>query len=243
MAYASMVRRNLLFMHPAHATVGLSGGGTALGPYCRIERPAVSLPDALPHVPLRVAVTSRRLDADVSAAIALFEQLLATHCDIQLRRVELDAADAKSESADIDCVVLFHQGLHIARRRADLNLSSGADILVCPPSQGFSGRQECLPRPGQKELSRIEIAPAARRHPIIEGVTPFVSRAVLQSVCISPNATPLLIRRTAGEVQPVAWIERRRSGPVFHTKLGSSDDFRQPDFVRFVRNALVWIGR
>ena len=195
---------------------------------------------------MRVALVACRLDADACAALALFEQAIARRCDVQCRRVELDAADAGSESlADVDCVVLFGRGLHVARRWADLDLASlgGADIPVCPVGQSFSGRQECLPHLGEKGLLKVEIAPAARSHPILEGVEPFVSRDVLQPVCISQDATLLLTGRTAGEVQPAAWIEHGCRDRVFHTTLGSSEDFRQPDFVRLVLNALAWIGR
>ena len=71
---------------------------------------------------MRVALAACRLDADACAALALFEQAIAGRRDMQCRRVEFDAADAGSESlADVDCVVLFRQGLHIARRWADLD--------------------------------------------------------------------------------------------------------------------------
>ena len=276
MAHSSALRRNL-FMHPAHRTVGVSGGGIAP---VRTAPPSVfrpSRPSTLAVTPMRLALVACRLDADASAALTLLEQAVTVHgarcsrhtpcavrsdfdadslsggrhmecaCHInECGRVEFGTADAGSERlADVDCVVLFLRGLHMARRWADLD---AAALVRLPTNQCQRETPDhCNGREfgNDRELlkARIEIAPAARRHPILDRVEPFVSRDVFQPVCISPDATLLLTGRTAGEVQPAAWIEHGRGDEVFHTTLGRSDDFRQPDFVRLVRNALAWIGR
>jgi type 1 glutamine amidotransferase len=53
----------------------------------------------------------------------------------------------------------------------------------------------------------------------------------------------LLVGKSDGNEWPVAWVWGGRRGRVFFTSLGSADDFRKPDFVRLVVNAIEWIGR
>ena len=86
MAHSSAVRRKL-FMHPAHRTVGVSGGCVALGPYCRTESFSA---EALAITPMRVALVACRLDADARAALALLEQAIARRGDMQCRRVDFE---------------------------------------------------------------------------------------------------------------------------------------------------------
>lgn len=134
MAHSSALQRKL-FMHPAHQTVGMSGGVVAPGPYCRSDGFSA---EALAVTPLRVALVAFRLDADARAALALLEQAIARGRDIQCRRVEFDAADAGSESLpDADCAVLFRRGLHIARRWADLDAAARESVPArnAPPLQ------------------------------------------------------------------------------------------------------------
>jgi hypothetical protein len=239
MSHILAVRRKL-FMHSAHRTVGVSGGGAALGPYCRTEGFST---DVLAIAPLRVALVACTLDADACAALALFERAIARHGDIQCGRVEFESADARSEDlANVDCAVLFRRGLHIARRWTDFGTVEPVENQCRRETPhycngcGFGDEGELLE-------AKIEIAPAARRHPILDGVEPFVSYEALHGVCICPDATLLLTSRAGGEVHPAAWIEPGRRDRVFHTTLGCAEDFGRPDFIRLMLNALTWIGR
>jgi len=89
---------------------------------------------------MRVALVASRLDADARAALQLFEQAIAGRCEMECRCVEFDAAEDLSERlADVDCVVLFRQGLHVARHWADID--QGGDDRVfharLGPSENF----------------------------------------------------------------------------------------------------------
>ena len=106
MAHSSALQRKL-FMHPAHQTVGMSGGVSrrSLLPQRRF------FDRGFGRHALAGGLGRLRLDADARAALALLEQAIARGRDIQCRRVEFDAADAGSESLpDADCAVLFRRG-------------------------------------------------------------------------------------------------------------------------------------
>jgi hypothetical protein len=213
-------------VHPAHRTIGVPGDGIALGPYCRIDSFATDRPDV---VATHVALAAYQPDADARAAMASFQQAVAGRCDIQCRRVELDTVDADLESlADADCVVVFGQWLQVARHWSDL---------------GAAARAASGPERSRHRQVQVEIEAAARWHPVLEGVEPFVSCLdAAEGVGVAADAMFLLNGRIAGEVQPLAWV-RRRDGRQFHTRLGSAEDFHQPSFVRLLLNAIAWVGQ
>jgi hypothetical protein len=178
--------------------------------------------------PLRVVLAAYSLDGEVGRAVALFEQVLQGHCDAQCRLMDLAIDDIASErSTDVDCIVLFNRGLHIARRWTDF----GSGWLQ--NSEIFDGG----------EPVEVEIAPAARWHRLVDGVEPFATRCpAVPDALIPQNACPLLIDKTSGVVRPMAWVRPDgRYGGVVSTSLGRFMDLRQPGFVRFLLNALTWI--
>jgi type 1 glutamine amidotransferase len=44
----------------------------------------------------------------------------------------------------------------------------------------------------------------------------------------------------AKEPEPVAWTNRYRKSRVFYTSLGNLDDFKNPQFLRLLINAVFW---
>jgi hypothetical protein len=122
MAHPLSTQRKLV-MHSAHRTLGVSGG-LAPGPYCHIESLATAVAAAAPTC---VALAAHRMDADAWAAMTLFQQAAGRQSNFKCRCVDLDAADAHLESlADADCVVVFGQGLRIARNGSDLGEANSA---------------------------------------------------------------------------------------------------------------------
>jgi hypothetical protein len=184
---------------------------------------------------MRVLLVDRGLNADSRASLALLEQHLLGRRDVQCDRVDFDATDARrNDQADADCLVMLGVGLHIA--------SDWSNLDVNPI--GHSG-------PGTIDEQRIEVEPAAaaRGHPVLDDVRPFVARgSVSESVGVPAGATCLLVGRTTDTVQPaacrpVAWAWYGHRGRVFCTSLGCAEDFRQPCFTRLLLNAINWIGR
>jgi hypothetical protein len=214
--------RRTLFMHPAHRTVGVAGGGISHRPYCRGEKYPT---DCEAVTPRRLALAAHRQDTDACAALRLFESAISGRLDVRCQRVDLDALDQdRSGLADADCVVVFGQGVCMARRWADIP-------------------RECVPHQVEKCSLTVKIAAAAAWHPVLDGVEPFTAlQDGYPPAQVPLDATVLLIGETLSGSGPVAWIGHRQ-GRVFCTTLGSADDFRQPDFVRLTINAADWIAR
>ena len=226
----SNIRRRL-FMHQAHRTVGVSGGGVAIGPYCRMERPSIANSTA---ATTHVVLAACPRDADTRAALASFRRTIGRRPDIECSYVDLDALRAGwTDLSDADCLIVLDCGLYVAQHRSDLDAAAIAPL----PHLGRGASGDLGPM-------TVEVATAARRHPALEGVEPFTSHPIApRPDHIPPDATVLLTHNTPTEVFPIAWVTRGGHGPVFSTSLGSAEDFHQPAFVRLVLNVLTWIGR
>jgi hypothetical protein len=221
-------KRRRLFMHPAHRSVGVSGDGLAPGPYCRMEGFAAPTDSR----PLRIALLARRWNADTEAAATLFEKAVAARCDVECGRVDIASLDTDRDLLpEIDCLVAFGQTLCITQHWRDVDATARAADGPPTCSEG---------RPME-----VEMAPAAEWHPVLEGVWPFPSRhgQPEPQPGLPEDAFLLLAGRADGQTWPVAWVRHTAEGPVFCTSLGSSDDFRQPDFVRLLLNALRWVSQ
>jgi hypothetical protein len=230
MTFSAIYRRKL-YMHSAHRTIGVSGGGVALRPYC--QGGDFSTPeDRLLAEPLLAVLSADRREMDSRASLTSFEQVFLGHNEIQCRRLEPDAIALEPGEADeADCVVMFRRGISIAHRWSDLD-------VACPSSedcgeQDFSGL--CL---------RIEVAAEARCHPLLKGIEPFQSHLSIHPGELVPDdARVLLVGRTAHAVHPMAWLEPNGHEDVFRTILGSPGDFECPDFVRLILASLRWVGQ
>ena len=108
MADFSQARR-ILYMHPAHRTVGVSGVASSFRPCRPVERPSSDEPAA---ALMRVSLVSRMTD---NRSVAAFERILAENGDVQCNRVDLASAERKA-LADADCAVVFGRGLQIVGR-------------------------------------------------------------------------------------------------------------------------------
>jgi type 1 glutamine amidotransferase len=85
-------------------------------------------------------------------------------------------------------------------------------------------------------------------HPILKGIEPsaLVGHGTLYKVNpLKTSTTALLIGSIAGNpAEPVAWTNLTSSGGrVVYTSLGHPDDFTQPTFERFLRNAIAWTAK
>lgn len=93
-------------------------------------------------------------------------------------------------------------------------------------------------------LTRSITAPGMENHPVLSGVGVLDSTASLyRTHPIAKDATMLLGGVAPEGAQPLAWVREHEGGKVFYTSLGSVDDFRNPNFQRFIANALFWCAR
>jgi len=221
MADFSQARR-ILHMHPAHCTVGVSGVASSFRPCRPVERPSSDEPAA---ALMRVSLVSRMTDNRRVAAMAAFERILAENGDVQCDRVDLASAEREG-LANADCAVVFGRGLQIVGRWSAFD----ADAIEDGGFEEDDGFE-----------TEVEIAAAARWHPVVDGVGPFIARNGFSHFPhLHRNVTHLLVRKWAGRVFPVAWA-CQGDGRAFCTLLGHPEDFRRREFVWLLLNALEWV--
>ena len=86
--------------------------------------------------------------------------------------------------------------------------------------------------------------PAAKGHPILDGVKLPVSGSWLyKNPEIAKDCVVLLIGTAGERTEPVAWTRVYKDGRVFYTSLGSQVDFRDENFLRMLANALFWTAQ
>jgi hypothetical protein len=212
-------------MHPPHRSVGVGGRGSSImGLYAW---PDETINDQLLAAPTQVVLVAEQPDADTQAAMALFEQAIADRSAMHCERVEIARLDAGLNAAGADSVVVFGRELQV--------LSAGTELAAVAPATAGSPA-------GCDRRVRVELAPAARWHPVLEGFEPFLSRLAAADVSPLPDdATVLLGGRSITAVEPVAWL-RHGHGRAFYTRLRSVADFQQPAFLRLLLHAVAWVG-
>lgn len=212
-------------MHPAHRSVGVSGVAPAFRPRRTVEFPFA---DESSDAAVRVLLVSCSSDRRVATAMTAFERILAGRRGFQCHRT--DSATVEMEGlADADCIISFGWGLQISSRWS----ADDAGIAL----------EDCIDA-GEGCQKDVEIAAAAQRHPLVDGVGPFSARHRFRysppSSLLHSNAIPLLLRKEGRGEFPVAWAIENE-GRTFYTLLGHPDDFRRREFVRLLLNAIDWV--
>lgn len=83
----------------------------------------------------------------------------------------------------------------------------------------------------------------ARNHPILQGVKlPFLSMGSLyKNNPLKPSTTSLLMGNIPNQApESVAWTNTYKTSRIFYSSLGYPDDFKNPEFVRLLTNAIHW---
>lgn len=89
----------------------------------------------------------------------------------------------------------------------------------------------------------VVVESANRDHPVLNGVTDFVSKySLYKTAPVAPDARILLTGSTAEGSEPIAWVRDPGDGrgKVAYIALGGVQDWQNPIFVRLVTNALFW---
>jgi type 1 glutamine amidotransferase len=92
-------------------------------------------------------------------------------------------------------------------------------------------------------LTTISVAAGAEKNLLLAGIkTPFTSKGSLYMTSpLAPTTTTLLVGSTAKyDPEPLAWTNTYKKARVFYTSLGHKDDFKSPQFVRLMENAVRW---
>ena len=96
---------------------------------------------------------------------------------------------------------------------------------------------------GHGARATVTAAEGAKGHPILAGVSlPFSSGGSLyESGPLAKTARCLLRGAIPNKpAEPVAWTHTYKKARIFYTSLGYVDDFKDPNFVRMLTNAVHW---
>jgi type 1 glutamine amidotransferase len=95
---------------------------------------------------------------------------------------------------------------------------------------------------GNRLKTTVSIIPQAREHPVLQGVSGFVSDGSLyRNTPLQSGAKPLLLGKVEGfPAEPVAWTHDYKGARVFYTSLGHPNDFKSDSFRALLHNAIEW---
>lgn len=95
---------------------------------------------------------------------------------------------------------------------------------------------------GNKLKTTVTLEAAAAEHPILRGVTGFVSDGSLyKNTPLQPRAKVLLRGKVDGHpAEPVAWTHDLEGRRIFYTSLGHPNDFKEESFRRLLLNGIEW---
>lgn len=100
---------------------------------------------------------------------------------------------------------------------------------------------------GNGPTMKVTIAPAAKNHPVLEGVSPAIRSiySLYKTAPLAPGCELLMTGSTpiSSGTQPVAWAREYKGARVFYTSLGGPQDFENATFCRLMANALFWAAK
>ena len=203
--------------------------------------------------PVRVGLVVGTADAGWASASALVAAYLAEDDRLEVGLLgDYDGNDC-DDSLGCDCLMLLGRpAKRDARQSQQLEqycLRGGA--IVALGSTGgvlpdWLGVSEEFPgaideRPVAPMLLEVEPAADACRHPVLQGVEPFMASSdPLRGPRPAGDATVLLFGHNGGLVGPVAWVRSHQRGRVFYGALANDTDFCQTGLLRLLANAVCW---
>ena len=217
MRHASLTQRRL-YMHPAHAVVGVSSPSTVF----RSMRPRdPSLADKNLR-PLTVSLVCGELDGRSAIRLLQCQRLFQGCLNAECQYSFVDLAEGLSQVASVapaDCTVLLYQGITILPADGDWE----PELLAA----GYAGACDWEP-------AEITVVPADVRHPLLSGVGPFSSRSGMPAeACVTSDGVGLLLGEKGGSVGPWPGPGSRPATVSFTPPLAEPTTFANPTSATF----------
>ncbi len=205
---------------------------------------------------IKVCLISGSLEYDSDTSLAAFQQYLESHYPIRCTRAFLktDTDLPGLENLETcDVAIFFTRRLKISGEQLDRvkkYCASGKPIVaIRTASHGFQNWLEM-----DKEVlggnygnhygpgtTKVTAVPGAAADPILHGVGSFETVGSLyRNTGLAADDHILLNGAIPGHIEPVAWTRIHNGGRVFYTSLGHQNDFKNPQFLTLLVNALYW---
>jgi hypothetical protein len=225
MKHVSFAERRL-YMHPAHAVVGVSSPSTV---FRSMRARDTSAADRSARS-LRIRLVSGELDGRSAVRLLQCQRLFQGRLNAECQCSFVDFVEGLSQVGPVvptDCTVLLYQGITI--------LSADCDWDPELPAGGEAAAWDWQP-------AEITVVPADVEHRLLRDVGPFASRSGLPPHGRLDGGISLLRGQENGVSRPVAWAKESPDGRVFRTSLGCADDFAQFEFCRILTRAVAWVA-
>jgi putative membrane-bound dehydrogenase-like protein len=210
--------------------------------------------------PLRVCLVSGSLEYQSDASLAALQKYVEKDFPVRCTRAFRKADDDLPGLENLktcDVMLLFTRRLTITGKQLDAvkqYCRAGKPIVAVRTASHAFQNWPALDKEvlggnyqghyGAGPVVRVQIAAAAKNHPVLAGVKPFTSAGSLyKNPGLARDITLLLVGSIPGHTEPVAWTRRHKGGRVFYTSLGHPKDFQDGDFRRLLVNALFWTAK
>ncbi len=226
--------------------------------YLRGEGPVAAA--AQTQAPLKVLLISGSLEYESDASLTALQEHLEKYyqvvCTRAFRKTDEEIPGLEGlETCDV--ALLFTRRLKISGAALDLvkkYCATGKPLVgVRTASHAFQTWLDLDKEVfggsysnhyGKGAECRLTFTPTAKGHPLMEGVSPFITKAGLyKNPSNAADTETLMIGTADGKTEPMAWTRVHNGGRVFYTSLGAQEDFKEAGFIRLLVNALHWTAK
>jgi putative membrane-bound dehydrogenase-like protein len=205
---------------------------------------------------IKVCLISGSLEYDSDTSLAAFQDFLEKNYPIKCTRAfrKTDTDLPGLENLDTcDVAVFFTRRLKISGEqleRVKKYCASGKPIVaIRTASHGFQNWLEMDKEvfggnygnhygPGTTKVTPVA---GAKDDPILRGVGPFETEGSLyRNTGLAADDHILLNGAIPDHLEPVAWTRLHNGGRVFYTSIGQQADFKNPQYLRLLVNAIYW---
>ena len=206
--------------------------------------------------PLKICLLSASAEYDSDKSLGDLQGFLETHYPVTCQRAfgkdKGDGLPGLEALEHADLMIVFTRRIKLPDdqlRRIKQYLASGRPVIgIRTASHAFENFMEFdkeVLGGGYKghytnSVAQVALAPNQSVHPVLAGVTPFVSRKLYKNPTLAANDTVLLTATIPGHSEPVAWVREHNGARVFYTSLGVQEDFQLESFRRLLSNAILW---
>jgi len=83
------------------------------------------------------------------------------------------------------------------------------------------------------------------KHPILQGVEPITSKGYYNFKSLDKDSLVLQINDEPARKnkRAVSWVHTYKDGRMFHTSMGTPEDFKDENFRKLITNAIFWTAR